>query len=396
MKKRLTLLLMLLAAVLSGFSAKALPGHTAAMLDSLIARMDTFRAPASVTAPAAPDSCIIDSLAAMFPSAHIKDLDLDSDENRTIAIGLLNELAASPGIDAASRAAIHRRIASFYGIGPDEAEQRIHHLAAAVGATLDAGRPDALSICGIGMRQALEGDYARAAAILRHASVFSADSVAAERCALMADAADEASKAKKHSRRLVAAALLLVAAALALSIVLALRMHSIRRRSESANMLMKNSDRMKELYIQQFLNLCMVYIERLEHFNVLVARKIKAGQVQDLYDNIESGKYVREQTEKFYEAFDEVVLKIYPHFIDELNSLLRPERAVSLAPGRRLTPELRIAAFARLGIDDSSKVSQFLGLSLNTVYTYRNRLKNRALNRDTFETDLMKIGVFPE
>ena len=179
-------------------------------------------------------------------------------------------------------------------------------------------------------------------------------------------------------------------------VFLSLRLRKIRTRHESAHTKMQNTDRTKDLYIQQFLNLCMIYIERLEHFNILVARKIKAGQIQDLYSNIESGKYIREQTERYYEAFDEAILKIYPRFIDELNGLLMPERHVSLAPGQRLTPELRIAAFSRLGIEDSAKVSKFLGLSLNTVYTYRNRLKSRAVSRATFEEDLMKIGTRQE
>jgi len=58
----------------------------------------------------------------------------------------------------------------------------------------------------------------------------------------------------------------------------------------------------------------------------------------------------------------------------------------------QLTPELRILAFMRLGLDDSSKIARFLNLSVNTVYTYRNRMKNRASDRDNFEAMVMEIG----
>lgn len=47
----------------------------------------------------------------------------------------------------------------------------------------------------------------------------------------------------------------------------------------------------------------------------------------------------------------------------------------------------------RLGLDDSAQMARFLGLSLNTVYTYRNRIKSRARNRDTFDSDIMNIGI---
>lgn len=56
-----------------------------------------------------------------------------------------------------------------------------------------------------------------------------------------------------------------------------------------------------------------------------------------------------------------------------------------------MTPELRIAAFLRLGISDSARIAHGLGLSVNTVYTYRNRLRGRAVDRDSFERDLREI-----
>lgn len=45
----------------------------------------------------------------------------------------------------------------------------------------------------------------------------------------------------------------------------------------------------------------------------------------------------------------------------------------------------------RLGIEESARIAQILNYSLNTIYAYRNRLKARAINRDTFEADIMTI-----
>ena len=81
----------------------------------------------------------------------------------------------------------------------------------------------------------------------------------------------------------------------------------------------------------------------------------------------------------------------FPNFLVGLNRLLQPDKQLSLLPGDRLSPELRIAAFMRLGVTDSARLSQALGLSLNTIYTYRNRLKGRALDRDKFEENVAKV-----
>ena len=55
--------------------------------------------------------------------------------------------------------------------------------------------------------------------------------------------------------------------------------------------------------------------------------------------------------------------------------------------------ELRVLAFTRLGVDDTARVARFLGVTLNTIYTYRNKLRNKAISRETFDADVMKIGL---
>lgn len=163
------------------------------------------------------------------------------------------------------------------------------------------------------------------------------------------------------------------------------RLHSIHKRLEENNIL-------KDSYIQRMLQLCSMYIERLEDFNTLAGRKIKTGQVQDLYQMIESGKILHSQSEKMFEIFDEAFFGIYPDFIQQLNTLLLPEKQFPVTDNEKLTPELRLAAFMRLGIDDSTQLSRFLGLSLNTIYTYRNKLKARAINRENFDESLKNLG----
>ena len=43
---------------------------------------------------------------------------------------------------------------------------------------------------------------------------------------------------------------------------------------------------------------------------------------------------------------------------------------------------------------DSSKIAEFLHYSVNTIYNYRARIKNGALdNRDQFERKVKEIGM---
>lgn len=143
--------------------------------------------------------------------------------------------------------------------------------------------------------------------------------------------------------------------------------------------------------VQNSVDLAFFIFEMLQEFEVYVSRKLKTGQAKDLYAELEDGNYSNLQREKLFEAFDKTFLSSYPRFVEHLNELLISGRRLSLQPNGLMTPELRIAAFIRLGISDSARLARGLGLSVNTVYTYRNRLRGRAVNRESFERDVRSI-----
>jgi DNA-binding CsgD family transcriptional regulator len=72
---------------------------------------------------------------------------------------------------------------------------------------------------------------------------------------------------------------------------------------------------------------------------------------------------------------------------------LKPEEKIEMPENGQLNTSIRIFALIRLGIDDSSKIAEFLHYSVNTIYNYRARMKNGALNRDEFEQRVKKIGL---
>ena len=73
-----------------------------------------------------------------------------------------------------------------------------------------------------------------------------------------------------------------------------------------------------------------------------------------------------------------------------MNRLLRDK--IVLKEGELLNNELRILAFMRLGLDDTNQVALILNYSVNTIYAYRNKIRNKAYDRDNFERNIMRIG----
>lgn len=149
----------------------------------------------------------------------------------------------------------------------------------------------------------------------------------------------------------------------------------------------KQRERLAKLYI----DLCAKFIDRLSKFELLVRRKIKVGQVNDLLTMASSSRLSDEDAATFLLQFDTAFLDMYPSFIEEFNALLKPDEQVIPAHSRSLTTELRIFALIRLGVKDSSEIASLLFYMPRTIYNYRSAFKNKALNRDTFEEDVLKL-----
>ena len=164
------------------------------------------------------------------------------------------------------------------------------------------------------------------------------------------------------------------------------------RRVQALQASLLEAGRTKDVYLSRFMALSSIYMDKLKQFCKLANRKITAGQTDELLKMVKSPKFIDEQSREFYSVFDDAFLHLYPDFVEKINLLLRPDQQIVLAEGELMNSDLRILAFMRLGIDDANRVAQILNFSVNTVYAYRNRLRNRAINRDTFEADILRIG----
>lgn len=160
---------------------------------------------------------------------------------------------------------------------------------------------------------------------------------------------------------------------------------------KAANDSLNESNKMKEVYIGRFLRLSANYMDKLEAMRKRVAKLVKNREFVKLNAMLQSNE---ENADELYEYFDSAFLKLFPDFVHDFNELLRPEERIVLSEENRLTTTIRIFALIRLGIEDSSKIAEFLHYSVNTIYNYRAKVKNGALvERDTFEERVKRIGM---
>ena len=164
---------------------------------------------------------------------------------------------------------------------------------------------------------------------------------------------------------------------------------------QQSNLQLGDANRVKEEYITKFLGLCSSYIDKLEAFRIKINRKVKANQYADILKMTSSQQMKDDELKELVVNFDNVFLHLFPTFVDEFNALLKPENRLTLNDDGSMTTDMRIFALIRLGLEESSRIAEFLGYSPNSIYNYRARIKNKAAgNRDTFEQQVKQIGLY--
>lgn len=313
----------------------------------------------------------------------------------TLASAQAQEVLSKLSPDSHLYAKTASLLADYYKTLPGKDNERMYYLALSACADIRSSTRESTALQRLGYELHKRGDIDRSYTYLMKAledAVSTGSKVRVVESANYIPLISESVKAqqRKHNYIMLTFVMLLLVAVGVLIYVLR-RLRRSGHANEQLRLRLQDDNGMKDEYIQKILTMCSLYIERMEEFNRLAGRKIKAGQVQDLYQMIESGKILQEQAAQFYEIFDRAFFGIHPDFVDQVNTLLQPDKQIVLPQSGRMTPELRILAFLRLGIDDSTRLAKFLGLSLNTIYTYRNKLKSRAIDRENFEDCVKKI-----
>ncbi len=159
------------------------------------------------------------------------------------------------------------------------------------------------------------------------------------------------------------------------------------------NQHLSESNLVKEQYIHSFLEMCTEYIERLENFKRIAGGKLRSGQGAELLKIVESSQMVNDELKQLYRNFDKAFLNVYPNFVSQLNALLRLDEQYEDKEDGSLNHELRVFALIRLGVSENNQIATFLHYSVRTVYNYRSKVKNKAIDPESFESHILGIGL---
>lgn len=157
---------------------------------------------------------------------------------------------------------------------------------------------------------------------------------------------------------------------------------------------LKESNRIKDTYLGQFLSMFTSHIDALERYRSQLRIIAKRRDLDALVQELHADDFIDEEWAFLYGKFDTIFLGLFPDFVEQLNTLLKPDQQLSIPSNGKLTNEIRAFALIRLGITDSARIAKYLRKSVTTIYNYRVKMRNAALGkRETFEERVMQIGT---
>ncbi len=149
------------------------------------------------------------------------------------------------------------------------------------------------------------------------------------------------------------------------------------------------ANKIKEEYIGFFFTQDADIFEKFRSFKLAVEKSLQSK-------NYEKAKYLvsnydlKKEKQKLLRNFDEAFIKLFPNFIEEFNSLIKPEEKIEVKKDQILNKELRIFALIRLGISHNEIIAQILGYSVNSIYAYKTKIRKKSLvNTKDFDEKLL-------
>lgn len=91
-------------------------------------------------------------------------------------------------------------------------------------------------------------------------------------------------------------------------------LHLSMHKLKEANHSIAENSYLKEEYIGRYMDQCSVYLEKMDNYRRSLGKIAATGNVEELYKNIKSSKFIEVELKEFYTNFDNTFLQMFPYF----------------------------------------------------------------------------------
>ena len=146
----------------------------------------------------------------------------------------------------------------------------------------------------------------------------------------------------------------------------------------------------KDNMLGEFMEMSSKYIYMIDSIKNEYRKTLNREGVEGLKSLLHEPSFADKEFLNFYKAFDKTFLNVFPSFVDDVNSLMSEDNRFK-TEAQSLDTGLRILALIRLGINDSTRISNILHISKGTVYSYRYSMRRDAKDPAQFEDRIKSL-----
>ncbi|HEY4209225.1 MAG TPA: DUF6377 domain-containing protein [Puia sp.] len=169
------------------------------------------------------------------------------------------------------------------------------------------------------------------------------------------------------------------------------KLQAANSRLQETNNKLSEANKIKEEYIGYFFNADSEFFAKVEKFKKSLEQRIAYRKWDDIISLVNNTNLKKEK-EELLQNFDKTFLKLFPDFIEGFNALFKEEDRIQLKDHEFLNTDLRIFALIRMGIHENEKIARILEYSVNTINTYKTKIKNKSIvPNEEFEQRIMEI-----
>jgi hypothetical protein len=163
--------------------------------------------------------------------------------------------------------------------------------------------------------------------------------------------------------------------------------HDLERKKKD----LEEAQIIKEEYIGHFFQSNTRIINKIEKIFKEIEKGAAEKKVADIKFQLSQFKPEIEK-KRLLKEFDKAFLSIFPNFVKDINELLDEGQQFSNEDDFSLNTELRIFALIRMGLINNELIARTLGYSVNTVYTYKTKMRNKSnLSSEEFDKAIRNI-----
>ena len=169
-----------------------------------------------------------------------------------------------------------------------------------------------------------------------------------------------------------------------------LTIETINKSLEMQNRDLLISQELKLDAFREFMVKFAQYLNQTKNFRRSIFRLLKSSQFDRAISLSKEHKDKTINLSDFQEMFDVAFLSMFPDFLEKINSFM----TVPIEPKEnlRLSPEIRLAALMRLGINSTDVIAQMFDYSTQSVYNLRSTLKSLLkVDWEEFEKGIKEI-----